>query len=154
ASDIDDEARFAGVIFDDLEPNVVGLYGGSVVRRAGYRDLELPRQIREFRVEGRPLPDDLAPDAGIFDFIGSGPRKLVGRGVADAISRSLDRVHLHFGQFAEDRGHVLQRGPIELDVLTGGEMPVAFVVDARDMRQAFELARIERTVRNSDTQHV
>ena len=44
--------------------------------------------------------------------------------------------------------------PVELDVLPGGEMAVAAVVAARDMRQHAHLLRRQRAVGDGDPQHV
>ena len=60
--------------------------GGAVVLGAGHRDLELARQEREFRMERRPLPDDLAPGARIFDFVRGRAGEMIGGDVADAIA--------------------------------------------------------------------
>src|SRR3970040_1874017 len=46
--------------------------------RGGDGDLELARQEREFRVQGRPLADDLGVDARILDLVGGDAGVLVG----------------------------------------------------------------------------
>ena len=58
------------------------------------------------------------------------------------------------GELGEDVGRVLQRWPVELDVLPGGEMAVAAVVLARDLGELAHLARRQRAVGNGDAQHV
>src|SRR5690606_20404605 len=52
-------ARILGVL-DHADADVVELDGRAVTPGPGHGDLELAGQERELRVEGRPLPDDLA----------------------------------------------------------------------------------------------
>ena len=105
-------------------------------------------------MERRPLPEDLGVGAGIGDLVGGDAGEMVGGDVADAVARSLDRVHLDARQFGEDVGRVLQRRPVELDVLPGGEVAVAAVVFARDLGELAHLARVQRSVGDGDPQHV
>ncbi|MNN03387.1 hypothetical protein D3C81_1160750 [compost metagenome] len=63
-------------------------------------------------------------------------------------------MHLDLSQVLEDVGHLLQFDPVELDVLTGGEMPVAAIIVAGDARQGAHLAGTEGAVRDRHTQHV
>ncbi len=130
------------------------LDGGAVVRCAGNRDLELARQEDEFRVQRRPLPQDLGIGARIDDLVGAGAGEVIGGDVADAVAGGLDGVHLDLGQTIENVGDVLQRRPVELEVLARGEMAVAAVVPARDRGERPELRRIERAIGNGDPQHV
>ena len=58
------------------------------------------------------------------------------------------------GQLGQDVRRVLQLDPVELDVLARGEMAVALVVAARDVRQLAHLPRRQRAVGNGDAQHV
>jgi len=62
-------------------------------------------------------------------------------------------VHLHLGQQVEDLGHVLQARPVELDVLTRGDVAVAAVVGAGDVRQRAQLLRVQVAVGHGDAQH-
>ena len=50
-------------------------------------------------------------------------------------------------------GHVLEPRPVELDVLARGEMTVASVILAADVRELAQLRRRQQAVRNRDTQH-
>ena len=88
------EADLAGLVAVHAQADVVHLDGGAIVRRAGDGDLELARQEREFRMEGRPLADDLAVDARILDLVGGDAGELIGGDVADAVAAGLDGVHL------------------------------------------------------------
>ena len=84
---------------------------------AGDRDLELARQEREFRMQGRPLADDLGPDARILDLVGGGAGERVGGDVADAVAAGLDAVHPDAGEVGQDVRQLLELDPVELDVL-------------------------------------
>ena len=121
---------------------------------AGHRDLELARQEGEFRVQGRPLPDDLGIDARILDLVGGGAGIVVGGDVADAIAAGLDGVHLDLGQIVQDVRDIVQLGPVVLDVLPGGEMAEAAVVAPGDMAQHAQLVRRQGAVRDRHPQHV
>ena len=92
------EADLARLVLHDADADVVHADRGAVVRRAGDRDLELARQVGELRMEGRPLADDLGPDARILDLVGRDAGELVGGHVADAVAAGLDRVHLDLGE--------------------------------------------------------
>ena len=126
----------------------------AVVGRAVDRDLEFARQEREFRMQRRPLPQDFGIGAGIGDFVVGDAGVMVRRDVADAIARRLDRVHLDARELGENVGRVLQRRPVVLDVLPGGEMPIAAIVLARDLGELAHLARVQRAVGDRDPQHV
>ena len=78
---------------------------------------------------------------------------MVGRDVADAVAAGLDGVHLDAGELGQDVGHVLERRPVELQVLARGEVAVAAVVLARDVRQLAQLPRRQQPVGNGDAQH-
>ncbi len=85
AADPDFPADLALAIGRGLEANVVEADGRAVVPRAGDGDLELARQIREFRMQARPLPQDFGDGTRIDDLVGRRARELVGGDVADAV---------------------------------------------------------------------
>ena len=58
------------------------------------------------------------------------------------------------GELGQDVGHVLQLRPVELHVLARGEVAVAAVVGARDVRELAQLPRRQRAVGDGDAQHV
>ena len=101
-----------------------------------------------------PLTDQLGHGARISDFIGSGTCEMVCRHVADCVARGLDGVHVHFGQRIKHVGHVAQLRPIILDVLTRGEMTVAFVPFVGNIRQLVHLPAAKRAIGNSHPQHI
>jgi hypothetical protein len=136
-----------------VQPDVVRESRGPVRHRTVHRDLELARQESEFRVQGRPLPDELAPDQRVDDLVLRHTRKMVRRGIADAVTRGLDGVHLDLGEFGKDVGYPLECGPVELDVLPRGEMAVAAIVLARDVRELAQLAGRQQPVGNGHAQH-
>jgi hypothetical protein len=119
-----------------------------------HRDLELARQVAEFGHERGHLPDHLGPRARVDYLVGRGAGVLVGGDVADALAAGLDGVHFDLGQIGEDVGRFLELDPVVLDVLPGGEMAIAAVVFARDVRQPAHLRRIERPVGDRHAQHV
>ncbi len=154
AADVDGETDLARVVLDDLIADVVHLDRRTIGGRARHRDLELARQEREFRVQRRPLPDDLGIGPGILDLVEGGAGELVGGRVADAVPGGLDAMHLDRGQLVEDGRAILQRGPVELQVLPGREMAVALVVGAGDVRELAHLLRGQRAVRHRNAEHV
>ena len=86
-------------------------------------------------------------------FVG-GAGEDVGRGVAGAVARGLDGVHFDVGQIAQDRRQVGQGRPVVLDVRPRGEMAVALVIGAGDVRQPPHLPAVERPIGNGDPQHI
>ena len=137
-----------------LDTDIMQPHRRAVLVGGDHRDLELARQIGEFRVEGRPLPQQLGPGARIGDLIGGGPGELIRRDVADAIARRLDGMHLDGRQFSQDVGRIGQLDPVILDVLARGEMAVAAIIFARDMAEHPHLAAVERAIRHRDAQHI
>src|SRR5690606_39558810 len=121
------ETDLAGLVPDDADREVVPAQRGAVGRAGDHGDLELARQVAEFRHERGHLPDHLRPRAGVHDLVVRGTGILVGRDVADRLPAGLDRVHLDFGQLGEDVGRFFELDPVVLDVLPGGEMPVAAI---------------------------
>ncbi len=126
----------------------------AVMAGRGDGDLELARQEGKFRVECAPLADDLAPGARVHHLVGCGAGKMVGGGVADAVARGLDGVHLDIGEQVQHVGNVFQRDPIELDVLARRPVAIALVIVARDAGELAQLARIELAIGNGHAQHV
>src|SRR5690554_4641520 len=101
--------------------------GGTVFLRAVDGNLELARQVGEFRMERGPLADDLAPGARIDDLVSRNTGELVRRGIADTVAAGLDGVHLDLGQLFQNVGHVFQVRPVQLDILARGDVRVALV---------------------------
>ena len=130
------------------------LHGGAVVRCAGQRELELARQVGELGMDRGPLAQDFRIGARIHDLVCGRTGEVIGGDVADAVARGLQRMHLDGGEFVEDLRNVLQRRPVELQVLAGCEMAVALVEAARDVGELAHLARRQHAVGNGDAQHV
>ncbi len=138
----------------DAKPDVMCLDGGAVVLGPRHRDLELARQKAELGMQARPLTDQLRGRARILDLVGGDAGEMIGRDIADAIAGGLDGVHLDIGEKVEDIGHVLELGPVELEILPRGEMAVAAIVAVADQRELPHLPRGERAVGNGDAQHI
>ena len=94
AADIDAKADLARFVAHDLQSDVMGLHHGAIMRRAVDGDLELARQEREFGMKRRPLPQDFGVGARVGDLVMRDAGEMVRRDIADAIPRSLNRVHL------------------------------------------------------------
>ena len=135
------EADFTRGLLDGVHADVVDQRRRAIGRRSAHRDLELARQVRELRVERRPLAEQLAIGPGIDDFVGGYAGKVVARDVAHAVAAGLDRVHLDRGQLGQDIGHIFESRPVELDVLARGEVTVASVILASDVRELAQLGR-------------
>ena len=100
------------------------------------------------------LADQLGPDARILDLVRRHAGPLVGGDVAHAVAAGLHAVHADAGEIGHGVGQFLELDPVKLDVLPRGEMAVAAIVAARDMRQHAQLRRRQRAVRDGDPQHV
>src|SRR3546814_9946653 len=75
-------------------------------------------------MQARPRADDLAVDARILDLVAGGAGEMVGGHVADAVAAGLDGMHLDARQFLQNVGHLVEAGPVVLDVLARGEVAV------------------------------
>src|ERR1700730_3676357 len=154
ATDVDGKADLAFSVLDDLIADVVHPYRGAILGGAVDRDLELSRQVGIFRVQRRPLPQNFGVGAGILDFVGGRAGKLIGRDIADAIARGLDRVHFDFGKLIENIGTIFERRPVELNVLPRREMAVALIVAPRDEGEFAQLPRRQGAIGDGDAKHI
>jgi len=137
----------------DMYADIVDQRGGSILRRSGDRNLEFSGQVGEFRVKGRPLANEFAPRPRVFQLVRRHARQVVGSRIADAITAGLDGVHFYFGKFGQYLRNFLELGPVVLNVLPSGEMPVATIVTARDASQGAQLRRGQQTIGNRHPQH-
>ena len=153
AADMHLEADLAATLAH-VQADIVHADGRAVMAGRRHRDLELARQESEFRVEGGPLADDLAPGARVHHLILRRAGIMVGGGVADAVARGLDGVHLDIGEQVQHVRNVLQRDPVELDVLARRPVAIALVIVARDAGELAQLARIELAIGDGHAQHV
>ena len=147
------EAQLAGGVVHRLQADVVDFDGGTVSGRTVDGDLELARQVGEFRVEGGPLADNFAPWARVDQLVGGDTGELVGGDVAQAVAAGLNGVHLHGGQFSQDVRDVFQGRPVELYVLAGTDVGVALVVVTGDLGHHSRLARSQLAIRHGHPQH-
>ncbi|CRM94327.1 hypothetical protein [Pseudomonas sp. 22 E 5] len=147
------EAQFACGVVHRLQADVVDFDGRTVRGRAVDGDLELARQVGEFRVEGGPLTDDFAPRARVDQFVGGNAGELVGGHVTQAVAAGLNGVHLHGRQLSQDVRHIFQCRPVELHVLAGTDVGVAFVEVAGNLGHHACLARSQLAVGHGHPQH-
>ena len=75
ATDIDREAEIPVVSALEMQTDVMDLRRSAVVFGAADRNLELPRQPNELRMERRPLAQDLRIGTRVGDFIPAAPAK-------------------------------------------------------------------------------
>ena len=148
------EADFALRIFHHRQADVMYRNRGPVICCASNRDLEFTRQVSELRMKGAPLAQYLGVRARIDDFITCHAREFIAGDVAYAIARGLVAMHFNAGQVRHQIRHIFQLEPVVLNVLTRGEMPVASIVFARDMRKHAYLRGTHQTIRHGNTQHV
>ena len=126
---------------------------GAVLCGTADGDFEFTRQIGKFRMQGRPLTNQLAPGARVFHFIIGDTSKLVAGGVTDTVATGLNGVHLHLGQVGQDIRHILKGRPVQLKVLPRGEMAVTTVIAASNLSQGTQLITRQHAVRYCNTQH-
>ena len=63
-------------------------------------------------------------------------------------------MHLDLGKLGQDVGHVLQLGPVELQVLPGREVTIATIVLVGDVGELPQLARAQGAIGDRNPQHV
>lgn len=90
-------------------------------------------------MHGRMLPKYFGIDARVLNLVGRDTRPLVAGDIANAIAAGLHRMQVRLGQDREHLGHVVELDPVELNILTCGEMAVAAVIAPRNMRQRAHL---------------
>ncbi len=126
---------------------------GAIRRRAGDRDLELARQVRELGMQRRPLAHVFAPRTRIFQLVGGNAREMIGRHVTNAVAAGLNAVQLNRREQRQNVGHQLELRPVELHVLARGEVAIVLVVLARDAPEHANLIGSQQAIRNRDAQH-
>jgi len=125
---------------------------GAVAFRAGDGELELARQMRELRVQRRPLAQNFRERTRVDLLVGRDAGEMVGGDGAHATAGSLNRVQPHLGQFGEHVGDVGDFQPVQLDVLPRRKMSPTLVVDPRHMGDGAQLRAGEHAVRDADAQ--
>ena len=132
-----------------MEGDRRAVFGG-----AGDGDLELARQPAEFRVQRRPLAQDLAPRTRVLQLVIGGAGERIGGDVAHAIAAGLDAVHLDLGKRRQHVGNIDQLHPVELKVLPRGEMAVAAIPAPPDHGELAQLLGRQHAIGNGDAQHI
>ena len=104
-------------------------------------------------MNSRPLTDNFTPGARIFYLICGNPSKLIGRGVANTVTASLNSVHLHAGELSQNIRNFFQSRPVELNILPGRKVHVTLIKFARDFSHFAYLGARHKAVGHSDPQH-
>ena len=99
--------------------------GGSVFAGSTDGNFEFAWQEGELGVQGAPLAHDFCIGAGVDNFIHRHTSTFVGGDVTYAVAAGLYAVHVHTCQQVHHIGAFLQRDPVVLQVLAGGEVGVA-----------------------------
>ena len=146
--------HFALRILRQEDADIVDQHGGTVFLRTAHGNLEFARQPGKFRMKGRPLPQNFAIGTRIDHFVRCHTGKLVGGDIADAIARSLDRMHFNRRQLGENVRRLFQLDPVVLNIGAGREMAIVTVMFARDLSQHAQLAAAEVAVGNRHAQHI
>src|SRR6202790_3837008 len=107
----DFESKISRGTAHDVHADIMDQRSGAILRRAGDRDLELARKVREFGMERRPLPNDLAPGPRVLELIRRNSRQMIRGGVADAVAAGLNGVHLDGPELGQNAGTSLKLGP-------------------------------------------
>ena len=74
--------------------------------------------------------------------------------VSNGVAAGLDGMHLDLGQCIENIGQIHQLRPVELNILSGGEVAVAFIPPVGDVGECEHLSTIQRPVRNRNAKHI
>ena len=154
AADVEARADFACVVLHDLDADIMQPHRRAVGIAGDHRDLELARQVIEFRMEARPLAQQLGIRARIDQLVRRRSGKVIRADVADAVAARLDRMHLDRGEVRQDLRRIFQLDPVVLDVLARGEVAIAAVVLVRDVTQHPHLAPVQRAIGDRHAQHI
>ena len=142
---------FTRIILMHAKADIMHLDRRAVIWRTGHGNFEFARQIGEFRMECRPLTDQFAIRARIFDFIGRCTGILIGRCIPNAVARCLDGVHLDIGKIKQGIGNFVKLRPVILNILARGEMAIALVIFTRNAAKLTQLISAQRTVWDGNT---
>ena len=145
------DAAIVGAV--ETNADIVDLDGSTVGAGTSDGNLELARQIGEFRVKRGPLTDQLTPGTWIDCLVVRDTGELVSRGIADAVAAGLDRMHFDLSQFGENRRDIFQLRPVQLQILAGGEVSIGTIITTADGRHGAQLDSAQHAVGNGDTQH-
>ena len=120
------EANFARNIFDKLQADIVPTNGGAVFFGACDGNFEFAGQECKLRVQGAPLAQYFCVGPRVDHLVYGHTRQFVGGDVANAVAAGLNAVHVDGGQQVHHVGRLAQWNPVELNVLPGCEVAVAF----------------------------
>ena len=122
----DAKPDFACGIALHMQTHIVPCGGGAVFQSAADGDFEFARQKCKFRVQRAPLAQNFCKRARVHNFIYRHTGAFVAGDIAYAVTAGLNTVHVHACQQVHHIGAFVQRNPVVLQVLTGGEMGVVF----------------------------
>ena len=100
------------------------------------------------------LAQNFRPQPCIFDLVGRDAGPLIGRDIAHAIAAGLHPVQSGTREIGHGIGQLGKLDPIELNVLPGGEMPIAAIIASRHMGKHAQLRGRKRAVGDGDPQHI
>ncbi len=131
------------------QADVVDLDRGAIVLGRSDRDLELARQEREFRMQRECWRRISAQMRGSSISSGATPAHWSVVTLRMQLPQVCIAMHADLGEIGQRIRQLGELDPVELDVLPRGEMAVAAVVAARDMRQRPHLLRTTACRRES-----
>ena len=120
------EADFALCVFDQLQADIVPANGSAVFACPGDGNFEFAGQECELGMQGAPLTQDLRVGSRVDHFVHGHAGQLIGGDVANAVAAGLNAMHVHSGQKVHHVGRFVQGNPVELNVLTRGEVAITF----------------------------
>ena len=134
-------------------PDVVDLRIRAPGAAAGDRDLVLARQVVEVRIAVQHPRGGLHERRGVHQLVGVHAGDRAPRDVARHVAARAHRREPGSREVLQEIGQVLDRHPVELEVLADGDVGHAACAALREARDRPELVGEELAVRDADPHH-
>ena len=125
----------------------------AVFPAAGYGHIELPRKIRVRLVANEDVGEGARHRRGVEELVARNPGHRAADHVADVVHPGLQGHEPDGAELGEDRGHVFEPDPPELELLARGDVGDAAAGAVRDGGDRPELGGVRDPVGDPDPHH-
>ena len=153
AADPDIEAGAELWVHHADERQVVDLVSDVLPRRSAHRALELPRQVREGRVQEVAIEDLLDCPGAVDDLVDRDPGDRGAEDDAGHIAAGLRGAETDRFEPVPDLGNILDADPVELDVLPVGDVGGVAGELGGDLGDRAQLAEVKSAAVRSHPHH-
>src|SRR6266567_1855910 len=141
------------VALDSRQSNIVDLGIRAPVGAAGGRNLEFARQVVELRIRRQKVGDFPRDGGGVDELVSGDPGQWTPSDIAHHVAAGAFGGEADLVQCIDHLGQRLNGEPVQLDVLSRGDVGQVAAMLAGNAANLPQLVRGEDTVGNADAQH-